>query len=84
MEPEDPLLRSQKETTIGPYPGPDEGIPRAAVPVLEDSFQFRPPNYVCVYNLATETKGIFYVLCLWLGDWWLILINILKIWPFLR
>jgi hypothetical protein len=33
--------------------------------VLDDPFQFRPPVNVCVSSLVTETKGIFYVLCLW-------------------
>jgi len=47
------------EPTNVPYPGPDERIPRAAFPVLEDSFQFRPTISVRVSNLATETKGIF-------------------------
>jgi len=64
------------ETTIGPYPDPDEHIPRAVLPVSEDSFQFRPRISVCFSNLVTETKGLFFVLCLWIGDWLLILMNI--------
>jgi hypothetical protein len=59
VESEDPLLPSQKETTISPHPGPDAYTPFAALPVLGDFFQFRPSIYVCFSNLATVIMAIF-------------------------
>ena len=57
MEPEGPLLHSQKPATFS-YPEPDRSSPYSHILLPEDPFEYYHPIYAWVYQVAYFPSGL--------------------------
>jgi hypothetical protein len=62
-EPERSLLCSQ-ETSIGPYPEPDQSSPYHPILFLQDTFEYCPPTYVLVVLVVSFVLAFPRISCM--------------------